>query len=386
MFRRIGMAWLTVGRTFGTWVAPIGTFSFLMILRSMVATGMMLDALFIPGLRKSRLDRPIVIVGNPRSGTTFLHRFLVDNRVGAGLRLWEMMFPSLILRRMVRPLLPYLEAISPARHHSTVAHDTGLTSIETDDASMLFRHFDGFFLYGFILAFADEDYRGMFEPTQRDTSKRDFDWFERMWRDNAFRHESHRVVAKLFSVGTRMPRFMERFPEARVLYMVRDPVQVIPSALSLVTGVLDKRFGFWTLPEATRKRYIERLYDAFVLLLRTFHEDWVAGRVPRDRVMLVRFDRLMQDFDGLMKEMLTFMDVERTPELEQEIARVAAEQRTFQSKHKYDAQKFGIEEARIRRDCAFVYETFLSDDPKVPAAVVVSGATGSTVTGAVESA
>ena len=31
--------------------------------------------------------------------------------------------------------------------------------------------------------------------------------------------------------------------------MVRDPINVIPSGLSLVTGVLDKRFGFgtWTV-------------------------------------------------------------------------------------------------------------------------------------------
>jgi omega-hydroxy-beta-dihydromenaquinone-9 sulfotransferase len=359
MFKRLGIAWLTVGRTFGTWVSPIGTFFLLMSLRTLVMTGMAFDSLFVPGLRRSRLQKPIVIVGNPRSGTTFLHRFLVDNNVGAGLRLWEMMWPSLTLRRLIRPLLPRLEALSPARHHSTVAHDTGLTSIETDDASMLFRHFDGFFLYGFIFAFADKDYRKMFEPSGRDTSKRDFAWFERLWRDNSFGHPSHRVVAKLFSVGTRMPRFMESFPDARVLYMVRDPVQVIPSALSLVTGVLDKRFGFWTLPEATRKRYIERLYDAFVLLLRSFHDDWVAGRVPKDRVMLVRFDRLMQDFGGLMNEILTFVGAEKTPELEEEIERVAAEQKKFQSKHKYDANKFGIEEARIRKDCAFVYETFL---------------------------
>ena len=134
---------------------------------------------------------------------------------------------------------------------------------------------------------------------------------------------------------------------------------MIPLGLSLVTGVLDKRFGFWKLPEATRRRFLDRLYDAFVLLLRTFHDDWVAGRVPRDRVMLVRFDRLMQDFDGLMDEMLPFLGVEKTPRLASEIARVAAEQRSFQSKHTYDAQKFGIEEGRIRRDCAFVYETFL---------------------------
>jgi hypothetical protein len=361
MWKRISLAWLTVGRTFGVWVAPVGTLFFLTQLRIMVATGMALDNLFIPGLRKSRAERPIVIVGNPRSGTTFLHRFLVDNKVGAGLRLWEMMFPSLILRTLVRPLLPLLETISPARHHSTVAHDTGLTSIETDDASMLFKHFDGFFLYGFILAFAEEDYRSMFEPTTRDTSERDFAWFARLWRDNAFHHESHRVVAKLFSLGTRMPKFMEHFPDARVLYMVRDPVEVIPSALSLVTGVLDKRFGYWKLPEATRERFIGRLYDAFLLLLRTFHDDWVAGRVPKDRVMIVRFDRLMKDFDKLMDELLTFAGVDKTPELAAEIARVAAKQRTFKSEHKYDAGKFGIDADRIRKDCAFIYETFFPD-------------------------
>jgi hypothetical protein len=367
MFKRLGIAWLTVGRTFGTWVSPIGTFFFLMLLKSMVFTGMTIDSLFVPGLRRSKLKNPIVIVGNPRSGTTFLHRFLVDNRIGAGLRLWEMMFPSLFLRSLVRPLLPSLERISPARHHSTVAHDTGLTSVETDDASMLFRFFDGFFLYGFIFSFAEKDYRAMFEHTTRDTTKRDFAWFERLWRDNAFRHESHRVVAKLFSVGTRMPAFMRHFPEAKVLYMVRDPIQVIPSALSLVTGVLDKRFGFWKLPEETRARFIERLYGAFILLLKAFHDDWVAGRVPKDRVMLVRFDRLMQDFDGLMTEMLKFIDVEKTPELEKEIVRVAAEQKKFESKHKYDAKKFGIPAERIRKDCAFVYETFLDGLPALPA-------------------
>jgi hypothetical protein len=228
---------------------------------------------------------------------------------------------------------------------------------------MLFRHFDGFFLYGFIFSFAEKDYRSMFEPATRDTSARDFAWFERLWRDNAYGHDPRRVVAKLFSLGTRMPRFLEHFPEARVLYMVRDPLQVIPSGLSLVTGVLDKRFGFWKLPDEVRARFIGRLYDAFVLLLRTFHDDWVAGRIPKDRVMIVRYDRLMQDFEGLMNEILTFVGTEKTPALQAEIERVAKEQRSFKSQHKYDAKKFGIEAERIQRDCAFVYETFLGGGP-----------------------
>jgi hypothetical protein len=168
-------------------------------------------------------------------------------------------------------------------------------------------------------------------------------------------------VAKLFSLGTRLPKFMDRFPEARVLYMVRDPVEVIPSGLSLVTGVLDKRFGFFGLPEATRRRFLDRLYDAFVLLLKTFHDDWVTGRVPKERVFLVRYDRLMRDFGPLMDEILAFAGVTKTPALAAEIERVALEQRAFQSKHKYDAATFGFDPARIRRDCAFVYETFLGE-------------------------
>ena len=35
------------------------------------------------------------------------------------------------------------------------------------------------------------------------------------------------VIAKVFSLGMRLPSFMERFPDARVLYMVRDPLSTI---------------------------------------------------------------------------------------------------------------------------------------------------------------
>ncbi len=63
--------------------------------------------------------------------------------------------------------------------------------------------------------------------------------------------------------------------------MVRDPLSVIPSGLSLVTGVLDKRFGFWSLPDEMRTRYIQRLYKALVELLKRFHDDWISDR--RDR-------------------------------------------------------------------------------------------------------
>ena len=170
-----------------------------------------------------------------------------------------------------------------------------------------------------------------------------------------------RVVAKLFSTGPRTPAFLSRFPDAHILYMVRDPVEVIPSTFSLVTGVLDNAFGYWKLPDDVRARYNERLYVALVDLFARFHKDYTSGRIDRSRVMVVSYDRMMQDFDGLMGEMSVFFDMKPTAEPMQAIQKTAVEQRAYKSKHKYNLEKYGLSADRIRKDCAFVYETWLND-------------------------
>ncbi len=119
-----------------------------------------------------------MLVGNPRTGTTFLQRFLSDEGFGAGMELFLMLYPSLTLQKLLRPLLPLLEKVSPAKFHSTDAHQTSLSSVETDDVAVLFRHLDGFFLYGFFLSFDEEDRLSWFDPRVRDTSQRDLDWLD----------------------------------------------------------------------------------------------------------------------------------------------------------------------------------------------------------------
>ena len=157
-----------------------------------------------------------------------------------------MIFPSLIVQKILKPIIPYIESISPTRFHSTDAHKTSLQSIETDDASMLFRFFDGFFLYGFFLTWSKDDLFNWVDPKVRDNSKRDFNWFESIWLRSQLSNGQNRVVGKLFSVSANVPKFLNRFPSAKLIYMIRDPLKVIPSGLSLVTGVLDKNCLLYT--------------------------------------------------------------------------------------------------------------------------------------------
>ena len=352
-------AYITIGKTFGVWVSPITTGLFLFIMRTIVSIGLFTDKLFYKIARKPYLKNPIVIVGNPRSGTTFLQRYLIQSNLGRGSQLWQLIYPSIILQKLIKPLLPILEKISPARHHSTDAHKTSLSSVETDDVGLFFRYFDGFFLYGFLLSFADEDLFEYFDPKFRDTSKRDFDWFENVWSRTVVNQDLS-YIGKLFSLSTNLPAFQKRFPDAKILYMIRDPLNVIPSGLSLVTGVLDKRFGFWSLNKDKRDQYIKRLYNALVTLLRRFHEDWTNGNINQSSVFIVRYDKMMSNFDQLMDSILGFIGQQPSDDLIRKIKETAESQRNYKSKHGYDLKKFGLSEKKIKTDCKFVYDTFLT--------------------------
>ena len=146
----------TIKKTFGFRLRPIGLFAILQVRQAISALTMGMDRVFFPGYRKQPIDRPIFIVGNPRSGTTFLHRLLL----GAGgdlaaFELWEMLFPAMTARKLLGRVITRFERLSPARYHPSDIHDTSLRGIETDDALWFFRTMDGPFAWAYFLAWQD---------------------------------------------------------------------------------------------------------------------------------------------------------------------------------------------------------------------------------------
>ena len=183
---------------------------------------------------------------------------------------------------------------------------------------------------------------------------------ESLWIRNQYLAENERIIGKLFSIGANLPPFLNHFPDSKILYIIRDPLSVIPSGLSLVTGVLDKKFGFWSQPENKRNHFINKLYNGLVQLLLRFHSDWTNEKFDKSRVMLVPFDRMMSDFDLLMIEIIDFIDHPPSDILKKDIQKTAENQRNFKSDHKYDLAKFGLSEEQIINDCKPIYDTFLN--------------------------
>ena len=79
--KRIARVYLILGKTFNAWFSPLISGVMVLVLRMIVGIGRIFDHVIFWGIRKPLKD-PIIIVGNPRSGTTFLHRFLIKENIG----------------------------------------------------------------------------------------------------------------------------------------------------------------------------------------------------------------------------------------------------------------------------------------------------------------
>jgi hypothetical protein len=354
-----------LNRTFGLRLRPVGTFAALQARRLMSGSTWLLDEALYGGYRKLPIERPVFILGNPRSGTTFLHRFLLETGQLCAFELWEMLFPAISARKLLGGAVELLKPLSPARFHSADAHETGLRDVETDDAMAFFRFMDGGFLWSYFLAWEDtwgsEASRRVFDEACEPAEQRDklFRFLEGCWRRNLYFKQKPRIAVKASTLSLRVPSLLQRYPDCKLIYLVRDPLESIPSGMSMLTDVLERSYDmFRSTRQEQRRRYLENLYQASCQMFRGFHEVYSAGLIPERNLRIVTYPRMMRDLQGTMQELLAFLELEPGEKFGELLARQAAEQRTRQSPHAYSLEKFGLDEARIRKDLSFVYDAY----------------------------
>ena len=359
MLKRLLTIYGAINRTFGFTIGPLFTFWLYMGFRTFTTVTLWMDHVFFPSHRQVKIDRPVMIIGTPRSGTTFIHRFLEENFDLASFRVWQMIVPSILGQKILRPLVPKLERFSPTAHGEDV-HKTGLNFVETDDALLSVRFIDGFFLFAWFLAWDSKDHPELFaslEPGSPET------WRDLKFHEKAVRRLIHstghsRFLGKPFVFTMRTPSVLKQYPDAKLIYIVRDPVSVIPSGMSLLDQLSDAKFDTKNLSPEVRQRYFDRLYEGELKFYQLFHDAYSSGQLPEENLLVVHFDDMMQRFEEVMEQIVEFADLEMTDEIRAKITARGEKQRAYKSKHKYSPEQFGVTEEKIREDLAFVYETF----------------------------
>lgn len=333
--------------------------------RVVTALTLGLDRLFFRRFRQVEVKRPIFIIGHPRSGTTFLHHLLSQGDLAAPFHTWHLLFPALTARLFMRPLVKLLVKLGKAE---VMPEETGhqMALDKTEEEEMLFLHnYDTNFINIGMLSFDDREYQELQyhdrQPkAQRMSSMRFLDGcFKRHLYDTGRKQ----IVAQTHFSTFRLKTMMEFYPDAKFIFVMRNPHQVVPSFLSLLHNSMKFRWGVERVTPQFLERYNEHRFQGMVDLYRYFYELDCQGELPSDRVMILPYDLLRKDLTTAFSQIAEFTGLEVSEAQRRAVAERSAKQQTYQRRHQVmDLSTFGLSRERISTEFAFVFKRYGLED------------------------
>src|ERR1700761_1302874 len=134
----------------------------------------------------------------------------------------------------------------------------------------------------------------------------------------------------------RLDAVLRRYPDCKLVYVIRDPVEVIPSGMSLLASVLENGYDVWNrTKEEDQRRWIENLYQASCAMLRDFHTANAAGLIPEENLCVVRYEDLLHNLEPTMKRILDFVEIDASDAFQDEVRGQAERQRNYTSRHEH---------------------------------------------------
>ena len=250
-----------------------------------------LDEILFFSYRRQELKRPLFVLGVPRSGTTFLHRTLAEDRERfTSVSTWEVFLaPSIIQKKIVllliwidrhigRPgtrIMTWLEKRLFASLEGV--HDVALDAAE-EDYLLLLPLFSCFILF---LPFTESPHIWSLARFDWQASEKDKRHIMKFYRACLQKHmfvfapgkNSHkRYLSKNAAFASWPVTLLEYFPDAEFVVCMREPDKAVPSLLgSLKSGVgifeLDLQDG--ELPAML----VDMMADYYEHLLRRFPKE-----------------------------------------------------------------------------------------------------------------
>ena len=157
----------------------------------------------------------------------------------------------------------------------------------------------------------------------------------------------------------RIKTLMQAFPDARFIYVLRDPHQVVPSFLSLLHKSIDFRWGIAPIPEPVLQRYYWRRYQAMIDLYRYFYDLQGAGELPEDRVMILPYSALVNDLQQAVDRIVKFTGMGVDKQMLKQIELQAVHQKDYRPEHQtMPLDCFGLTHEQIDKDFRFVFDHY----------------------------
>jgi omega-hydroxy-beta-dihydromenaquinone-9 sulfotransferase len=336
-----------------------------------------LDDLIFPDYKKQPIEKPLFILGNFRSGSTFIHRLLSrDSGMFTSMRTWDIfLMPSITQRKFFwglaridkifgSPLVNRLKGFDKRSLGQVRIHKISLFDPEEDENILL--HAWSTFFVSFLFPFLDDlpPYQ-FFDDAMPAAEKKRIMGF---YRDCIKRHlyathsqGTRHFASKSPASSAKIETLLEFFPDARILYLARNPLDMLPSTISWLSYA-------WHVFSEPDEKY---LYRDQVLALTKYcyhHPLNFIDQNPSPSKMILNYDDLIRLPDQAIRSIYEQFGYAESPGLEKIIQTAIDETVTYQSDHVYHYEEMGFSREEILREFDDIFERFNFDrrEPNAP--------------------
>lgn len=346
-----------------------------------ISLSLFLDNIFFPNYRNVKIEKPIFIIGHPRSATTFLHTILTTTEEFLIFKDWELNHPSLTLRKILqdsKTLRIFFSLISDLRFSpyrilkSAKKDNENFTrggvqkyrqhiELIAQEEELLFLHIldTQFLTLETPLGFEERGYPELCFNDDQPHQMRSVLFFRDCLKRQIYLTGKKQIVAKMNFSMFRMKTLLKVFPDAKIVYLVRSPLETIPSHLSLHRRLLDRQFGLDNIPNDKLQQYFNHRYHYNILFYKYFDDLMKNNEIPKDQILELTYNSIRNDLIGVIQKVKRFTNLQFSPELEKRIKRQIEKQSSYKRKHEnLPVEAFNLTEERIKADFDFVFQRY----------------------------
>jgi hypothetical protein len=324
----------------------------------------LLDDIFFPGYKTQPIEKPLFIIGNLRSGSTFLHRLLSrDSETFTSLTTWDIyLTPSVVQKKITQWISRLDRRLGGHLHHLLYEFDRrtlGRYKIHPisffqpeEDENLLFHIWDSYWI-SFLFPFTDQlpDYRHFDEALPFPYRQRIMKFYRSMLQRHLFATGKKYFVAKNPAFSPKIRTLIQFFPDARIIYLARNPLDMLPSTVSWINYAR----RVFTDP---KEKY---LYQDEIL---EFTQHWYRYPLayldahPSPRYLILNYDDLIQRPEYVIRSFYEQFGYPDKPGLDRIVDEAVKETLAFRSDHVYSYAEMGFSREQIVELYADIFERF----------------------------
>jgi hypothetical protein len=355
-------------RRLSVWLAYAVTF---FCLRGVLRVAGWIDDRLWPEIAAQKVERPVFIFGNARSGTSLLHRLMsLDEEHFASMKLYQSIFCRVSIYRSVaaldrfdrrvpgRPLRRLVDWINRKVFSGwEEIHEMGIDAPEEDEAIFALSLMTP--AVSLLLPYVDElPISTAFDGLPIEERRGFMDLYEDALKRHLFASGGQRAfLNKNALFAPRIQSMFERFPDARFVYLVRHPFQAIPSFLNMFHSkwVTHSPEIKPDSPEARALAQLAIAYYRYALDCRKV--------IPKDQFITIRYDDLTANPKQTIELLYEKLGMDMCPSFVAQLDQALHSHWSFKSGHSYSMQQFGLCEETLYDELRDIFEEFDFEPP-----------------------